>query len=155
MNYSIELYTSIPSIFYKDDILIFKVLKSTYFFRSKCRIVSPEDEELLVFTSFNFFLYKKIRVVRQNLKNFIKLEQQKSKVTLTINNNKIFIKEKLKIVGKYEATCWLNDKFVGEIKENSSDFVQRYTVTFSNENENNFYFLILFSMLSVVYANPA
>ncbi|ASK32400.1 hypothetical protein CEY12_20955 [Chryseobacterium sp. T16E-39] len=148
MNYSVNIYSD-SSEFFLNNKLILKVIFGN-FYLSKKRILGVNNEELLVFKIFNIFFKRKIKILDQNLNKTFLVKDN----TLIINNNILSINEKFSIL-KYEATCLLNNEVIGLIKDKSTFLDNKYDISFKRKDEYNYYFLILFGMLSVGFADPA
>ncbi|WP_172277013.1 hypothetical protein [Chryseobacterium sp. LAM-KRS1] len=148
MNYSVKIHSD-ASEFFENDKLILKVIFG-HFYLNKKRILGINNEELLVFKIFNIFFKRKIRILHQNLNKTLLVKNN----TLIMDNNTLSIKEKFSIL-KYEAVCLLNNEEIGVIKDASTFLNNKYDVSFNRKDEYNYYFLILFGMLSVGFADPA
>ncbi|MDC8102986.1 hypothetical protein ACNFU2_20585 [Chryseobacterium sp. PTM-20240506] len=149
MNYYVNIHSD-TSEFFEGNKLILKVIFGR-FYLNKNKILGVDNKELLVFKTFNFFFKKNIKILDQNLDKTLSVKRN----SLVINNNILSIKEKFNILGKYEAICLLNNKKIGSIKDESTFFMNKYVLVFDREDEYNYYFLLLFAMLSVGFADPA
>lgn len=143
-----------PSEFYSGNDFIFSVLRKNCFFKSKCKIINKNKEIVLTFTSTKFFFYSKVKILSCNIDNSFFIKQQKSKIYITLDKDILVIKTKPKLLGKYEASCLINNRIIGKINEEYIFPNSSYNFSF-DDNKYNYYFLILFAIISVGFSDTA
>lgn len=155
MKFSAIITNPSPSIFYRDNEVLFYVYRKDIFLGNKCKILDSEKNEILSFKIKNklFSSLGSIDLQNQQLPDMISLERSKHGYTLKTGNAVINIIRKNKIFGKYEGEFLINGQRAGSISEEYLIPNSRYVFNFEKEAEFNFYCLILFSIISLGYAD--
>lgn len=154
MYYTLFLKSREASTVYKNNDIIFSIYRK-WLICNICKIIDNQNQEIIEFSYFSFYWYNRLKIISQQLDKKIIVKNNKHNNCIIVDGNILLIKERFKILGKLEAKCFLNNKVVGEIVEESLFLKQKYNFKFYIEDEYNYYFLILFSMYSVGFADSA
>lgn len=141
-----------PYFFYKNNgDILFEVNKKYSFPQYRCKVKNSQGDDLFQFEVVKI-LTTKIKIVYQDLDKIISLKKEKHKYKLKVDKNTIYLNEKPKVFGNYEASIVVNEKVIGVIKESNKYPYKKYFITFDTEDDINFYCLILFTIISVHFA---
>lgn len=140
-----------PSDFYDAYGFLFRVQKKSWF-KNLWEIIDENDNVIFSFSIFKFLWYFKLKIVQQQLTRKIYLLNEKKNDRIMIDDNILKIKAKFKIF-KFEGEYLLNNQTVGKIIQTKSMLAGiKYEFEFFEENEFDYYFLLLFAIYSVGFA---
>lgn len=140
-----------PSDFYDAYGFVFRVQKKSWF-KNFWEIIDKNDNVVFSFSIFKFLWFFKLRIVQQHLTRKVYLQNKGNNDRLIIDDNILKIKAKFKIF-KFEGDFLLNKQTVGKISQTKSTLAGiKYEFEFFEENEFNYYFLLLFAIYSVGFA---
>ncbi|MCP1299798.1 hypothetical protein NK356_11525 [Chryseobacterium sp. S0630] len=153
INYSAIIKDSSPYFFYRiDGSVLFEVNRKYSFPGYIFTIKTPQRSDLFRF-EIRRILSTKIKILWQDFEKTVSLEKEKNKYKLLVDGNVIYLNEKFKILGKYEASIIVNEKEIGFIREDNIFPYKKYIITFNIEDNINFYCLILFTIISTHFAD--
>lgn len=140
------------SDFYKENYFLFSIRKK-YWFKNIWLISDEYGTEIFSFSIVNFLWYSRLRIIKQKLNKEIKLRNPRNNDGIIVNDDILMIKSKLKIFG-FQADFLLNEDLFGKVVQKASTLAGiKYEFEFIEENEYNLYFLILFAIYSVGFAD--
>lgn len=153
INYSAFIKDSSPYFFYKSDgSVLFEVNRKYSFPGYLFTIRTPQKSDVLKFEIIKL-LATRIKILHHDFEKFISLERDKKRYKLSVEDDIVYINEKFKILGKYEASIVVNEKEIGLIKEEKIFPYRKYIITFNTDDEINFYALVLFAIISTYFAD--
>ena len=140
-----------PSDFYDAYGFVFRVQKKSWF-KNFWEIIDKNDNVIFSFSIFKFLWFFKLKIVQQQLTRKVYLQNKGNNDRLIIDNNILKIKAKSKIF-KFEGEFLLNEQTAGKISQTKSTLAGiKYEFEFFEANEFNYYFLLLFAIYSVGFA---
>lgn len=157
-NYWAKIERGEYSYYYKGNELLFfmKINYTILGFITKCTLYDSDNNEILSFKQNNFLIGITLKLLKQSLPCYISIKRKNiDTYYMNVLEKEIYLKASfISGIVKNYGNFFINGKNHGKIIRKKKTMMDAdFIFDFNNENEINYYCMILFAMDTVGYSN--